>query len=313
MHNLKGYRSKAKGLSDLLPYAALIDPGIILNKDGFLMAAWEFRGLDIASSTIEDLDQVVFHFNHATLETGTGLMLHVDVVRKPVSNYPDAHLSHFPDPVSQMIEDERREFFQKSRRCFQTNTILTATYKVKEEIKHNHFNKYLADFKEKLEKLEIVLGILPGFTMERLLEYEVEDEWGRKQRYSPLLSHLQQCITGDLHPILVPDTPMYLDAILGGQDFTGGLNPKIGAKFIRVLGVDSLPAESYPAMLQFLDALPAEYRFSTRFICLDTSDAQSKNQPRCGNYGGRRSGCQTQRHERRSTLRPPGHHRNFNG
>lgn len=273
MHNIKGYSSKAKGLSDLLPYAALIDPGIVLNKDCSLMAAWEFRGLDTASSTMEDLDQVVFHFNHATLETGTGLMLHVDAVRKPVGNYPAAHLSHFPDAITKMIEDERREFFQNSRRCFQTNTILTVTYKVKEEIKSNNFSKYLADFKEKLEKLETVLGVLPDFVMERLLEYEVENEYGRKQRYSPLLSHLQQCITGDLHPILVPDNPMYLDAILGGQDFTGGVSPKIGDKFIKVLSIDSLPSESYPAMLQFMDALPVEYRFSTRFICLDTPDA----------------------------------------
>ena len=40
MLKLKDYRSRAKGLPDLLPYAALIAPGVILNKDGSFLAAW---------------------------------------------------------------------------------------------------------------------------------------------------------------------------------------------------------------------------------------------------------------------------------
>ena len=34
MLRLRDYRSRAKGLSDLLPYAALIAPGVVLCKDG---------------------------------------------------------------------------------------------------------------------------------------------------------------------------------------------------------------------------------------------------------------------------------------
>jgi type IV secretion system protein VirB4 len=40
MLKLADYRSRAKGLPDLLPYAALIAPGVSLNKDGSLLAAW---------------------------------------------------------------------------------------------------------------------------------------------------------------------------------------------------------------------------------------------------------------------------------
>ena len=32
------YRTKTKGLPDLLPYAVLVEPGVILNKDGSFMA-----------------------------------------------------------------------------------------------------------------------------------------------------------------------------------------------------------------------------------------------------------------------------------
>ena len=38
---LKQYRSRKRGFSDLLNYAAVIENGINLNKDGSLMAAWQ--------------------------------------------------------------------------------------------------------------------------------------------------------------------------------------------------------------------------------------------------------------------------------
>lgn len=273
MLDLRNYRSKARGLDDLLPYAAMPDNGIVLNKDGSLTAAWEFRGLDTASSTMSELDQVAVRFNHATLETHSGLMLHVDAVRMPTGNYPDRHLSHFPDPVSQMIEDERRAFFAAAGKCYQTHTILTVTYMPNQAEYKGGVANALRVFKEKLEKLEVMLASIPGFSMERLLEYQITDESGRTRTFSAILSHLQFCITGDFHPVLLPEIPMYLDAVIGGQDVRGGLAPKIGQKYIRVLALDSFPGYSYPAMLQFLDGLPMTYRFSTRFICLDNHEA----------------------------------------
>ena len=47
MLKLADYRSKAKGLPDLLPYAALVAPGVLLNKDASFLAAWEVRGQDV--------------------------------------------------------------------------------------------------------------------------------------------------------------------------------------------------------------------------------------------------------------------------
>jgi type IV secretory pathway VirB4 component len=43
---LKKHQGKEKGLSDLLNEAALVDDGIVLNKDGSLAAGWFYRGPD---------------------------------------------------------------------------------------------------------------------------------------------------------------------------------------------------------------------------------------------------------------------------
>ena len=110
MLSLQDFRSKAKGLPDLLTYAALIEPGIILQKDGSFLAAWEIRGEDTASSTPAELSYVSEQVSNAVLRLGTGWMIHVDACRTTQRAYPDADRSHFPDPVSQAIEDERRAF-----------------------------------------------------------------------------------------------------------------------------------------------------------------------------------------------------------
>ena len=81
MLDLKEFRTRAKGLPDLLTYAALIEPGIILQKDGSFLAAWEIQGQDTASSTPEELAYVSEQFSNAVRRIGTGWMLHVDAVR----------------------------------------------------------------------------------------------------------------------------------------------------------------------------------------------------------------------------------------
>ena len=74
MLDLKGFRSRATGLPDLLTYAALVDPGIVLQKDGSFLAAWEIRGQDTASSTPEELAYVSEQFSQAAKRLGTSVI-----------------------------------------------------------------------------------------------------------------------------------------------------------------------------------------------------------------------------------------------
>ena len=62
---LKKYRSKDAGLADLLNYAAMVDDGVIVGKNGSFMAAWLYQGDDNASSTDEQREMVSFRINQA--------------------------------------------------------------------------------------------------------------------------------------------------------------------------------------------------------------------------------------------------------
>ncbi len=130
MLKLHDYRAKTKGLPDLLPYAALIAPGIILNKDGSFLAAWEIRGQDTDSSTGDERAYVSLQVGNAVKLLGTGWMIHVDAIRASHRAYPSMSKSHFPDAVTTIIDDERRAFFDgEGGRCFGTNAVLAVTWR----------------------------------------------------------------------------------------------------------------------------------------------------------------------------------------
>jgi type IV secretion system protein VirB4 len=284
MLNLADYRTKAKGLPDLLPYALLAAPGIILNKDGSFLAAWEIRGQDTDSSDPDERAYVSAQVNNAVKLLGTGWMLHMDAIRGSHRAYPGPGKNHFPDPVTQGIDDERRAFFEgEGGRCFSTNTVLTVTWKPDFNAAGmagktqpglaavSGLEKFLLQFQNSLELLEDALSSV--LKILRLQERTAYYPDGESYTQSDLLSHLQYCLTGDLHPVRVPERPMYLDALLGSQDLFGGITPRLGERHLVVLSLDGLPQESYPAMSAELDSLPLEYRFSSRFICLDQYDA----------------------------------------
>ena len=55
MLNLAEYRGKPDRLADYLPWAALIAPGIVLNKDGSFQRVISYRGPDLESATEAEL------------------------------------------------------------------------------------------------------------------------------------------------------------------------------------------------------------------------------------------------------------------
>jgi len=69
---LKKHRSKDAGLADLLNYAAMVDDGVIVGKNGSFMAAWLYKGNDNASSTDEQREIVSFRINQALAGLGNG-------------------------------------------------------------------------------------------------------------------------------------------------------------------------------------------------------------------------------------------------
>lgn len=110
MLNLAEYRSKPQTLADFLPWAALVAPGVVLNKDGSFQRTARFRGPDLDSATPPELVSVTSRLNNALRRMGSGWAIFVEAQRLSASFYPT---SRFPDPVSALVDAERRAQFEE--------------------------------------------------------------------------------------------------------------------------------------------------------------------------------------------------------
>ena len=72
MFNLAEYRSKNTQLADFLPWAALLDNGVVLNKDGSFQRTASFRGPDLDSAVPAELVAVSGRLNNALRRLGSG-------------------------------------------------------------------------------------------------------------------------------------------------------------------------------------------------------------------------------------------------
>ncbi|MCT4625650.1 conjugal transfer protein TrbE [Halodesulfovibrio sp.] len=288
MIGLMEWKHKDKrSLADMLPYGAMVDNGILLCKDGALLAGWKYSGNDTASSMPEELAAVSSRVSNALKDIGTGWSLYVNAVRSSAQDYPQAERSAFPDKVTQAIEAERRSTFA-DHGGYVTDYTLMISYrperkaeKLKKiaydrhtpEQQRNDLEKGLILFNKKLVELEETLGTV--LDMKRLMDVEVPTE-DSSVCISELLSCLREYITTERMSVTLPDTPVYLDSLLSGADLLGGIQPQIGNQHLAVLSIEGLPAQSCPAMFAKLDTLSVAYRFSTRFILLDQFDALSE-------------------------------------
>ena len=287
--SLARHRSKTPGVADLLNYAAVIDDGVVLCKNGSFMVAWIYSGDDNASATDDERNTLSLRINQSINRLGNGWMIHVDAVRKYAPDYPPRGLSQFPDPVSYAIDEERRRLFERLGAMYEGYYVLVITWfppvysqqkladlmfedDAKQQLSAKEKTMKLVDqFKKEIEGIENKLSL--GLKLRRLKAKEVIQEDDSVVYADEFLSWLQYCITGVHHTVNLPQNPMYLDKVLGGHEMWTGVIPRIGGKFIQVVGIDGFPMESVPGMLSALAELQCEYRWSTRFIFLDQTEA----------------------------------------
>src|SRR6185437_13584027 len=89
------------------------------------------------------------------------------------------------------------------------------------------------------------------------------------------LSYLHSTVSTNRHPVRAPETPMYLDALLPDMPLTPGEVPMLGDHFLCTGTIAGFPASTLPGLLDALNHLNTEYRWVTRYLCLDKGEAKA--------------------------------------
>jgi type IV secretion system protein VirB4 len=267
---LHEYRTRADRLADHLPWAALVAPGVVLNKDGSFQRTLAFRGPDLESATEAELVGICARANNVLKRFGSGWALFFEAERVEALGYPD---SSFPDAASWLVDQERRAGFEAEGAHFESRYHLTLTFLPgvdasdaagrslveRDDLKARDWRGALKGFVAETDRvLDLFAGLMPDV---------------RALSSPETLTFLHGCISNRRHPVAVPETPMYLDGLLTDTSLTGGLEPLLGDHHLRTLTVLGFPNVSRPGILDALNASGFAYRWVTRFLPLDKTDA----------------------------------------
>src|SRR5580704_10992109 len=278
MFSLREYREPSSRLPDRLPWACLVAPGVVLQKDAIFQRTLAFRGPDLASSLDSELLSASARLNNALRRLGSGWALFVEAQRFLSSAYPAAD---WLSPAAAVVDRERRSAFEDAGAHYESSYYLTFTWKLPPdraeraaamfyedgggtsprqdersalERELHHFQKSVAEI------ADILRSVLPDVGA-------LDDD--------QTLSYLHSTVSTHRHPVRAPETPMYLDALLPDMPFTPGDIPMLGDQFVCTSTVSGFPASTLPGILDALNHLQTEYRWVTRYLCLDKSEAKA--------------------------------------
>ena len=80
MLSLAEYRSPPALLADYLPWACLVAPGVVLNKDGSFQRSARFRGPDLESATEAELIGTCARINNVLRRFGSNWALFLSLI-----------------------------------------------------------------------------------------------------------------------------------------------------------------------------------------------------------------------------------------
>jgi type IV secretion system protein VirB4 len=270
---LAEYRQRPAMLADWLPWAGLIAPGVVLNKDGSFQRTARFRGPDLDSATQGELIATTARLNNALRRLGSGWALFIDAERRPAADYPR---SDFPEALSWLVDEERRAAFEQTGSHYESGYHLTLVYLPPEESRARaakllyentptsgvDWRERLAAFVAETDRVfDLLDGVMPEIAW-------LDD--------SETLTYLHATISTRRFPLAVPQVPFHLDALLADSALIGGLAPMLGDQHLRVVTVRGFPISTWPGLLDDLNRLGFAYRWSTRFLCLDKAEAEKE-------------------------------------
>ncbi|AOE86055.1 conjugal transfer protein TrbE [Pseudomonas sp. TCU-HL1] len=273
MLNLTEYQRRPAQLADWLPWAGLVAPGVVLNKDGSFQRTLHFRGPDLDSATQGELVATSARLNNALRRLGSGWALFIEAERLATVDYPD---SRFPEPLSWLVDEERRAAFEAQGNHFESAYYLTLLHLPPEEARsraarllYEHRAQRGIDWRERLVAFiaesdrfyDLLDGVMPELAW-------LDD--------SQTLTYLHATVSTHRQRVAVPEVPFHLDAVLADCPLTTGLAPRLGEQHLRVLSVRGFPTSTWSGLLDDLNRLGIAYRWSTRFICLHKDEAEKE-------------------------------------
>lgn len=293
------YEASARSYAELVPFMALVAPGMVINKDGSLLVCYAMAGVDQEGLPQYEVDRYANLVEHAFRGFTERFSVWFTVDRRRIEEYPAAE---FSDPVSKWVDEHWKHQFQTHGQ-FQNFLYVSILYtppggaegymeKVGHFVKHegasllsalgraaitslskqrtfdfdaNQLLAFMSDFEEKLSTFE-----------QTVLDVDL-----RRLQDSDLLGFLhRRCSpTSYQSKVKVPEIPAYLDSYLPGDQLvsrgdTLRFRGSEGDKHIAAMSLKDWPDWTNPGILDDLLAIPGELTISQVYRFADNTKAK---------------------------------------
>ena len=273
MYRLDRFRLKHEPLKYTLPWARIIEgsPTIVLNKDGSMQTTFSYRGPDLDSAIKEQLSIITQKLNAAFMAMDTGWVLYFESQRVPSTDYPTD--VYFPDPITKIMDDERKEYFSSGGLHFESEYYATVywmppndregwlrSFVVEgKEQKGQTAEDYIVAFRNTVEK---IFGMF--YACQIPCDYLSPDD---------MLTYLHSTVSMYRRRIKLPKQPLLLDQFLYDSALSGGLEPRLGDKHMRVISIIGYMDNTIFGVFDNLNLQNFSYRWVSRYYCQEKIDA----------------------------------------
>lgn len=277
----------------------MTNSAVVFNNNRTMQKTYRFKGKNGYNMTEEEAAQYINGLNNIFKRFKTNWIFNFETQKRVVADYS---LSLFQNRLQQNFEEERQKTLSKNS-LYEQEYLLTIVYRQPSdawnylediiEKENREIIKEVKKFgKEILQTLNIKsteeeLEKNQTKMLDAIHEYEAlflesaEDIMLALKRYfsdieplskSETLTYLHSIISDSYHPIK-SDITSYITQNLSDSTFLTGRMPKLGSKYMGIIGIKDLPNTIQPFIFDRLNNITAEYRFCIRYIALSKEDA----------------------------------------
>lgn len=274
MFSLKGYGEPEHRWSAWLPWGVPIGEGLLGQKDGSVLRGFRFRGHDLGAAGPSEWLSTAARANNALQRLGSGWTLFCEASRRKARPWP---VARFASPASRIVDLEARHAAARSGTLMESNYHLTLCRKLQSDKAARLTSVFYADDESPTQHsagpdievfnkvVDQTVGILSGVFAEI-----------SPLNTQQLATYLKSTISTSMHPVALPEMPMSFDTWLPDCVFDEGERARLGDQYLAMYTIRGFPASTFVGILDALNQLGFEYRFMTRFICMDKAEAETE-------------------------------------
>jgi type IV secretion system protein VirB4 len=256
-------------LSEVVPWRAVIAPGVVLQKDRHgLQRTYAVRGPDVQGETPEVQGALMLQANQVLKRMGGRWMLQSEAQRRRVTALQEVSWQH---PVAALIDAEQRQRLLTTPGSRETAYFMTLTWFPPSASTRSGVrwlmrgpgavqsgNDESASIREFVTQADALMELLKGMLAVC-----------RPLTTSETLTYLHNCVSDRWQTVGHPACLTDIDTQLCDAPWVGGWYPQLGTWYVRTCSVLGYPAQSSVGVVRTIDAADVDYRWCTRWVGLE--------------------------------------------